>query len=370
MPEARAEAGKGRVENAVNLYLEAAGRAERVKDYALQEKVLREAVRVCMDQAKAYYALGRFQVGRKQNEAAVRSFKQAITLEPKFALAHLGLAEAALQTGEYDAALVSIKKAVELEPTNPDALWSQASLYDVQMGVADKAAQSYRQFERLFPGDPRLLKAQERLKALEPERAPAPKPAVVAPKPAPPPASVAAAPARKPETTAPPARRLEIKRPLVRNTQTAIQAYNRGTSYQRQEDWDRAIYYYTRAVENDDTFATAFFNLGAVYWARGEYDFAKDAYVRALDLMPDMIAARYNLALIHRELRERAAAIEQLNALIGAHPDHAPAYYALGLIYGEDAATTELAKRNYRKFLALAPTDPSVPIVQNWISRH
>ena len=66
---------------------------------------------------------------------------------------------------------------------------------------------------------------------------------------------------------------LKFKPTMVRNTHAAVQAYNRGTLYQQQEDWDRAIYYYTRAVENDDTFATAFFNLGAVYWSRGEFDY-------------------------------------------------------------------------------------------------
>jgi tetratricopeptide (TPR) repeat protein len=368
--EARAEAGKGRIENAMNLYLEAAGRAERAQDAAVQEKILREAVRVCMDQSKAYYALGRFQLEHGQDEAAVRMFKQAITLDPKSALAHMGLAEAAARTGESDTAIVAIKKAVELDPANPDAQWMLASLYDQQLGIAEKAAQSYRQFERLFPGDPRILKARERVNALQlkagSESAPrsAPPPAVVAPVP------VAEETTKKSESPAPPKQRLQIQKPLVRNTQVAIQAYNRGTLYQRQEDWDRAIYYYTRAVENDDSFATAFFNLGAVYWARGEYDLAKDAYRRALELMPDMIAARYNLALIHRELRERGAAVEQLATLVGAHPEYAPAYYALGLIYGEDPASVELAKRNYRKFIGLAPNDPNAGIVRAWIEKH
>ena len=163
---------------------------------------------------------------------------------------------------------------------------------------------------------------------------------------------------------------LRLKPTLVRNTHAAVQAYNRGTLYQQQEDWDRAIYYYTRAVENDDTFATAFFNLGSVYWAKGEYAMAKEAYLKAVQIQPDMIAARYNLALICRELKEKSAAMEQLQILLKDHADYAPARYLLGMLYADDPATVGLAKDQYKAFLELAPNDPAAPVVRNWIDAH
>ncbi|MBN1269478.1 MAG: tetratricopeptide repeat protein [Kiritimatiellae bacterium] len=368
LEEAKAELDKGRVQAALNLCLEAAGRAERAGDTALQERALRRGVELCFDQARAHYALGRFFVAQDRQEAAVKAFKQAVALEPRFALAYLGLAESAVRAGEFDAALVAVRQAVRLEPNNPDALWSMAMLYDQHLGADDRAAQQYRDFVRLFPGDPRVPKAQERLKELEPAAA------ITLAVPAGPAPSALAAPSAGPPSgeaaPAPPARRLQIKKPVVRNTHAAIQAYNRGTLYQRQEDWDRAIYYYTRAVENDEQFATAFFNLGSVYWAKGDYDLAKDAYLRSLRIQPDMIAPRYNLALIHRELREREAALAHLRRLVELHPDYAQAYYVMGLIYSENAGTVNDAKEYYGKFLELAPDDASAPVVREWIERH
>ena len=188
----------------------------------------------------------------------MKAFKQAIVLDPKFALAHLGLADAAVKTDEVDAALVAIKQALQLEPGNPDALWSLAALYDRELQNKDKAAQAYRQFVDRFPGDPRVIKAQERLNEM------APPPARRAPSPPPAARTQAAAPASASRPAAPPVTQLRIKPTMIRNTHAAVQAYNRGTLYQQQEDLDRAIYYYTRAVENDDTFATAFFNLASI----------------------------------------------------------------------------------------------------------
>ena len=319
-------------------------------------------MKLCFDQPRAHYALGRFLYDQGQYDAALKTFKQAIVLDPTFALAQLGLADAAVKTGEIDAALVAIKQAIQLEPNNADASWLLAALYDKELQNKDKAAQMYRQFADRFPGDPRVIKAQERLNEIAPppvRRAPPASPVVQAP---------TAAPA--PHSTAQATSRLRIKPTMVRNTPAAVQAYNRGTLYQQQEDLDRAIYYYTRAVENDDTFATAFFNLASVYWAKGEYGMAQDAYARTVQLQPDMIAARYNMALISRELKEKSSAIEQLGILLKDHPDYAPGHYLLGMLYSDDPATVGLAKDQYKAFLGLAPNDPAAPIVRNWLQAH
>lgn len=362
LKSAKLESEKANVQAALNLCLEAAGKAERAGDAALQEKALRESVKLCFDQPRAHCALGRFLYDHGQYAAALKAFKQAIVLDPKFTLAQLDLADAAIKTGEVDSALVAIRQAIQIEPNNPDALWMLAELYDRELQNKDKAAQTYRQFADRFPGDPRVIKAQERLDEFAPppvRRAPPVTPAAQAP---------AIAPVSRP--TAQASGQLRIKPTMVRNTHAAVQAYNRGTLYQQQEDLDRAIYYYTRAVENDDTFSTAFFNLGSVYWAKGEYGMAKDAYARAVQLQPDMIAARYNLALMSRELKEKSAAIEQLGILLKKHPDYAPGHYLLGMLYADDPAKVGPAKDQYKTFLELAPNDPAAPIVRNWLEAH
>ncbi|TAN39082.1 MAG: tetratricopeptide repeat protein [Verrucomicrobia bacterium] len=348
--EAVAEAEHGRTPQAMILFLEAAGRAEREQNSATQEKVLTLAAQHCFDQARIHAALGRFQLDHGRTTAALKAFKQALVLDPKLVPAHLGLADAAARTGEYDAALVALKAAVQYDPQNADALWQLAQLYDRALGSTEHAATSYRQFARLFTGDPRVLKAQERLAALEPGTARRQLPATKTEK------RVVA------QETAPAA--------VAANPLAAVQAYNRAREFQQRQEWDSAIGYYRRAIANNPGMATAWFNLGVVNATKGDAAGARDAYEHAVKVQPDMIAARYNLALLLREAHERAAAVAQLREILRQQPDAAAAYYVLGYIHADDPLSTEQAKSAYRKFLELAPNDPNAANVRDWLTRH
>ena len=348
--EAIGEAEHGHTAHAVALFLEAATRAEHEQNPAMQEKVLTLATKHCFDQARVHAALGRFLLDHGRTDAALAAFKQALLLDPKLVPAHLGLAEAAARTGEYDAALVALKTAVQSDPQNADALWQLAQLYDQALHTTDHAAANYRQFVRLFPGDPRVLKAQERLTALEPTAA----------------RRIAAQPPdlkRRAAAETPPAT-------VAANPQAAVQAYNRAREFQQQQDWDSAISYYRRAIANNPGLALAWFNLGVTYAAKGDSVNARDAYQRALKTQPDMIAARYNLALLLREAHDRDAAGAQLREILRQQPNNAAAYYVLGYIHADDPLATEQAKAAYRKFLELAPNDPNAANVRDWLSRH
>ena len=362
LKEAQTLARNGETKKALNLCVEASEKAGRAQDLGFQEKALRTAVKLCPNEARAHQLLGQFQLAHNQNEAAMRSFKKATELDPKLAAAQRGLAEAASRNGEYDTTLVALKQALQLEPANADAVWSLAVLYDEQLELPDKALQTYRQFVKLFPSDPRVVKANERLKSREPS--------MTAITEVTPPAVASMETAK----TAPPpsgtSRTLRYTKPVVRNTRAAVQAYNRGALYQEKEDWERAIYYYTRALENDDTFVNAFYNLGTVFWEKGDLDLAKDAYLHALQLQPQMMNARYNLALILRERKERDAAIEQLQTILLSNPNYAQAYYTLGLLYAENETTLDKAKQYYTRYLELAPNDPSAGTVRQWLAAH
>jgi len=365
LKEAADEASRGHVSSALHLCLEASGRAERQRDTGKQEKALREAVRLAPQQARAHYALGRFLAGQDKADAALDCFKTAVELDPRFSLAQLGLAEAAVKAGEFDAALVACRAVVQQEPDNPEALWLQATLYDDPLDMPEPAARTYREFERRFPGDPRVVRARERLKILQPPRTEPPRRPPAEPAPAPGPEAPAPTAA-----DADGARHVPFKPPATPNLQAAVQAYNRGTTYQQQGDLDRAIFYYLRAVENDDSFATAFFNLGIVYTSRRDFDLAKDAYRLALERQPDLVAARYNLAVLLTEQGEPEAAAEQYTLLLKAHPDHAASHYALGLLYAGKAGTYGLARRHYEAFLRLEPEGPAAGAVRDWLSIH
>lgn len=362
LQEAVAEAERGHTPRAVILFLEAASRAEREQNPAAQEKALTQAAKYCFDQARIHAALGRFQLDRGRTDIALKSFKQAIVLDGKFVPAHLGLAEAAGRTGEYDVALVALKNAVQVDPLNADAQWQLAQLYDLGLKSSERAAASYRQFIKQFPGDARVVKAQERLGALgtgsirsltTPGTATTPKESIRTKK--------------SPKTAAlvetPPV-------PVATNPQAAVQAYNRARQYQAQQDWESAVTYYKRALENNPGMANAWFNLGLVHAAKGDNTSARDAYEHAIKAQPDMSAARYNLALLLLGARKREEALVQLREMVKLQPDNGAAYYVLGYVLADDPLATQQAKQAYIKFLELAPNDPNAANVRDWLSRH
>jgi tetratricopeptide (TPR) repeat protein len=360
--EAVAEAERGHAPRAVILFLEAASRAEREQNPAAQEKALTQAAKYCFDQARIHAALGRFQLDRGRTDAAVKSFKQAIVLDGKFVPAHLGLAEAAGRTGEYDVALVALKNAVQVDPLHADAQWQLAQLYDLGLKSAERAAASYRQFIKQFPGDARVVKAQERLGTLGTSgvRGGATTSVTPALKEAARPKKAAQA---TPVVEAPPV-------PVAANPQAAVQAYNRARQYQAQQDWESAITYYKRALENNAGMANAWFNLGLVHAAKGDNTSARDAYEHAIKVQPDMTAARYNLALLLLGARKRDEALVHLREMVKLQSDNAAAYYVLGYVLADDPLATQQAKQAYRKFIELAPNDPNAANVRDWLARH
>lgn len=155
-----------------------------------------------------------------------------------------------------------------------------------------------------------------------------------------------------------------------RNTPAATEAFNRGTALLAERRWEQAIASFTRAVENDDRFVSAYYNLGLAYAGAGDYEMAKAAYARSLALQPDLQSARYNLALLYFQTRNPTTAAALAQEIVQQKPDYAVAHYLLGQIYSERAETIPQARAAYSRFLELAPTHPSSAVVRQWLATH
>lgn len=356
MREAEQAYRGGEPQKAVRLGQQAADIYAQAGDGKREGETLAALTRLCFDQSDAFCALGRYRLKREDFPGALHSFKQAVALNPKSSMALLGLAQAAIMTRESDAALVALKQVIKLEPSNPDAVWALAMLYDKHLDVQDKALETYRLFERTFPGDPRVLKASERIKALAP-----PAPVVKAP------------PPEDPRTNAPAVLALgdlNIRRPVERKPAEAVKAFNRAMSFQTRGDLDNALFYYLRALEQDDSFVNAYYNLGLVFDARGEFDKAITAYRYALERQRDWPDAHFNLALSLSRNGEIAAARQEAEKLLAGKPDYAPALQLLGYLSSTAPETYAVAIRSYRRFLEVAPNDPAAPAVRRWLEEH
>jgi tetratricopeptide (TPR) repeat protein len=372
LEQARKEWESGHPQKALNMMLGAAEHARKRDDVKAQGRILQQTVELCFDQARAHYAYGQYLANQGQYLNALSSFKQAATLNPDWAAAQQALARSAWQAGEFDAALIALRRAINIDPQNADMLWLLAELYDRKLDFPERAVTAYAEFEQRFPSDSRVLKARNRMQELRTETTgdgqTAPETSDTAePTPARDPAEQ---PARTMEPEEVPARELPMVTGRPRNKQAAIRAYNRGTTYQSREDWDRAVYYYQRAVENNNEFVQAFYNLGTVYRMMGDLDPARDAYLRAVRLQPDMVNARYNLALIYWELQQYGAAEEHAQTIISQQPDHPYAHYLLGYIYAAKENSTDLARQHFERFIALSPDDPGAASIREWLRTH
>lgn len=350
LQKARAEAAEGRLRNAMDHYLKAASSAARSGATARQGLILEEAAAKCPELDGVHTALGNYWLSQGKTGFAMQAFRKSVDLDPRNAESQMGLANAALASAEYDVAAIALKNAVALAPDNPDALWSLAELYESEeLGWEDRALECYRQFEQLFPGDPRVLKARAKLFDIGSQREPEQPPAAQPEQPAPEAPAASAADG------------LNLKRPRQRLRDVASQSFNRGYSFQLQEDWDRAIYYYRHALENDDTYLNAYFNLGLVYQQNQEPELAREAYLAGLRLKPDWTDARYNLALLLMKMGKNVEAEEQARKTLELDPRHAPSHYILGMIYERNPERRALARQHWQRFIELAPNDPLAP---------
>ncbi len=347
LEQARARGRQGVPEAALALCLRAARLAASGGDAAARERAFQEARRVAPALPAAALAFGAYRAGQDRWPEALDAFKDAVRLAPDDPEALRRLAEAAQRAGEHDTALVALRRLTRQAPGDAEAWWSLARLYDETLDLPAEAAAVYRTFTERFAVDTRAADARERLAGLAPEGG-----------------------APDDASASPPAREVIWSGESRRDRQAAIEAFNRGTDHQQRGDLDRAIYFYKRAVELDNRFATALFNLATVYRDRGELDLARSAYAKVLEMNPGSTEARYNLAILLHGAGDREGAVAQLREALGRAPEYAPAHYLLGLVYAEDEGTRQRARPSFERFVGLAPSDPLAGSVRAWLREN
>lgn len=160
---------QGRREAAFNNYLRIAHAAEQADKTAIKNQALRHAVSLAEGNPQAACDLGIYFMERNRNDEAFLYLKTAMDKDVSQPSACLALAKVALDKGEYDTAIVSLKKADQIKPDDPEALWLLAELYDHHLFLTNSAAIAYNQFAQRFPNDRRTSDASNRLKVLKPD---------------------------------------------------------------------------------------------------------------------------------------------------------------------------------------------------------
>jgi len=169
--QAREALDNGDTEGAYLQTLRALELAREGGDSAQAGEILRRALEVFGDRAAIQLHSGEYWMGQGQPREAQTALLKARALEPENPMVLLGLARSSAELEEYDTTVVSLRKLIQLEPSNADALWTLAGTYGDKLGMTRKGIATYSAFEQRFPSDSRAAEVAARVKALNDEAA-------------------------------------------------------------------------------------------------------------------------------------------------------------------------------------------------------
>ncbi|HRZ39538.1 MAG TPA: tetratricopeptide repeat protein, partial [Candidatus Omnitrophota bacterium] len=113
-----------------------------------------------------------------------------------------------------------------------------------------------------------------------------------------------------------------------------VSAYNnRGIVYGRMGQLTEAMTDYTRAIEFDSKYAVAYSNRGNVYGALGQFTEAVSDETKAIQLNPKLTIAYFFRGMAYIELRRLAEASADFTKAIELDPKNSKAYYSRGTVH-------------------------------------
>jgi tetratricopeptide (TPR) repeat protein len=174
----------------------------------------------------------------------------------------------------------------------------------------------------------------------------------------------------------------------------AVQAFRDGLSFLSQDDCEKALPYFEKAVESDSNYAEAwaqagfcreklgrhsdaieasrkavalrpsaesYFNIGLANYYLKQYREAADSYRQSIRLDPYNGAdAWYALGLVYRDWGKADEEIQSYKQAIRLRPDYTSAYERLGARYSRSKKYSE-AIEIFRQLTALKPGDATAP---------
>jgi len=146
---------------------------------------------------------------------------------------------------------------------------------------------------------------------------------------------------------------VKIADEIIKNPTTADDFHLKGYAAQIDENYDKAIEYYQKAIELKHDYAAAYCNMGNVYAiGKKDYDKANECCKKTIKYKPDSVEAYYNMGLNYADKKDYNKAIENFNKAIKYKPDLVEAYYSMGKCYS-DKKDFDKAIEYYQKAIEL-----------------
>jgi tetratricopeptide (TPR) repeat protein len=133
---------------------------------------------------------------------------------------------------------------------------------------------------------------------------------------------------------------------------------NRGHAHHEEGRYDEAIKDYDRAIQLDSKFAWAYLNRGLTYRFKGEYDKAIADYSLAIQLDPEFARAYNNRGYAYHCKGEYDKAIADCDRAIQINPTYMTAYINRGRAH-RTVGNYEKAIADYSRLIDLAPKNAS-----------
>lgn len=127
-----------------------------------------------------------------------------------------------------------------------------------------------------------------------------------------------------------------------------------GYDARKKGDYKNAIYFYSKAIEQNKQFFKAFFNRGFAYDKMGEFEKAISDYSKALEVEPKNAFVYYNRGISLDKLQKYDEAIYNFSMAITLEPNKADFYHNRGFAFRKKL-DYEKAIIDYSKALELNP---------------
>src|SRR5690242_18233433 len=134
----------------------------------------------------------------------------------------------------------------------------------------------------------------------------------------------------------------------------AVQSFRDGLSFLSKDDCEKALPYFEKAIESDNSYAEAWAQAGFCNEKLGKHAEALEASKKAVTLRPSA-ESYFNIGLANFYLKQYRDAAEAYRAAIKLDPyNSADAYYALGLVY-RDWGKADEEIQAYKQAIKLRP---------------
>jgi len=141
------------------------------------------------------------------------------------------------------------------------------------------------------------------------------------------------------------------------NPQYAEAYKNRGIVYSDLKDYDKAMADNNKAIEINPQYAEAYNNRGVVYRILKDYDKAIKDYNKAIEINPQLFPAYNNRGVVYRILKDYDKAIKDYNKAIEINPQYDDAYNGRGYVY-YNLKEYDKAIKDFNKLIEINPQNP------------